>query len=136
MEPRHGIIRTALNAEAHGIRADLVHLTNIVNTLLDNAEKYSAGPPDITITTFNRNDTIVVRIEDKGIGIPSEHLKRVFEKYYRVPSGNLHDVKGFGLGLSYARLMATAHGGSIRLESSPGHGTSVDLTLPLVDQHR
>ncbi len=130
VESRGGSIACSLGAARHTIRGDAVHIVNIVNNLLDNACKYSRGAPDIRVSTANREGSLVVRIRDRGIGIAPEHAGRVFEKYYRVPTGNLHDVRGFGLGLSYVRLLVRAHGGTIALNSRPGEGTEVEMKFP------
>ena len=130
VEARGGRITCALEAARHTIRGDAVHIVNIVNNLLDNAAKYSRGAPDIRVSTANEPGWLTLRVSDRGIGIAPEHIDRVFDKYYRVPTGNLHDVKGFGLGLSYVRLLVRAHGGTIALRSRPGEGTEVELRFP------
>ena len=130
VEARGGSITCALAAARHTVRGDAVHIANIVNNLLDNAAKYSPGAPAIRVSTANEPRRLIVRVSDRGIGIAPEHVDRVFDKYYRVPTGNLHDVKGFGLGLSYVRLLVRAHGGSIALHSRPGEGTDVELRFP------
>lgn len=131
IEHRGGTITCALDAAEYSVRADAVHLTNIINNLLDNANKYSPQSPVIAVTTHNNDNGITVRISDQGMGIKDEDRKMVFDAYYRVPAGNIHDVKGFGLGLSYVKLMVTAHGGNISLASEYGKGTQVSLWLPL-----
>jgi len=130
VESRGGRITCALGAERHTMRGDAVHLANIIHNILDNASKYSPGAPVITIGTADDGSSLVIRVSDRGIGIPGEHLQRVFDKYYRVPTGNLHEVKGFGLGLSYVRLLVGAHGGTIMLKSRPDEGTEVELRFP------
>jgi len=130
-ESRGGTITCALEAERHTIRGDAVHLANIVHNLLDNAVKYSPGAPAVTASSANREGFLVVCVRDRGIGIPPEHIGRVFDKYYRVPTGNLHDVKGFGLGLRYVRLLSEAHGGTVTIRSRVGEGTEVTLNFPL-----
>ncbi|MCP4633150.1 MAG: HAMP domain-containing histidine kinase [candidate division Zixibacteria bacterium] len=112
------------------IHADKVHLVGIINNLLDNAVKYSPDKPEIYISTLNANDGIYIRISDKGIGISKSDLKMVFNKYFRVSSGNIHDVKGFGLGLSYVKLMVEAHGGTVDIKSQSENGTRVELFFP------
>lgn len=131
VESRKGTIVCYLNATTRTLPADKVHLTNVVYNLLDNANKYSSGPPSITIHTFDSSHGVGMRITDHGIGMRPEHKKRVFEKYYRVPTGNRHDVKGFGLGLSYVKLIVEAHQGSIILNSKFGEGTEVEVVLPV-----
>ncbi len=126
---RGGTLTLALAAENPTVLADKVHLTNIVNNLLDNANKYSSGAPAITVQTTVKDHRFVLTVSDKGIGIPPEHIGRVFEKYFRVPTGNRHDVKGFGLGLSYVKMMTEAMGGTATLHSNLGEGTVVEVTL-------
>jgi two-component system phosphate regulon sensor histidine kinase PhoR len=126
-----GNIVSRFEATRSSLVADKVHLSSIIHNLLDNADKYSDGPPDITVRTFDSDRGIGVRIEDRGIGLRPEDRKRVFEKYFRVPTGNRHDVKGFGLGLSYVRMMVEAHGGTIELFSRHGEGTQVEIVLPM-----
>ncbi len=127
---RGGSISTDLKAEHPVILADRLHLTNIVHNLLDNANKYSPEAPVITVTTRNVPDGIEIAIRDKGIGISTADQKAVFEKYYRVTNGNVHNVKGFGLGLSYVKLMVGAHSGMVGLDSARGEGTTVRVFLP------
>jgi two-component system phosphate regulon sensor histidine kinase PhoR len=131
VENRHGTIHCLLDAEYHTLQADAVHLTNIIHNMLDNAIKYSPDAPEIRISTRNSHKGIAIAVEDRGIGIRDESKKRVFDKYYRVPVGNIHDVKGFGLGLSYVKLMVEAHGGTVSLSSEYGRGTTVEVFLPL-----
>jgi two-component system phosphate regulon sensor histidine kinase PhoR len=113
------------------VYADSMHIENVVINLLDNANKYSPGIPEIVISTFNRNDHIVVAVEDKGIGISAENQKHIFRKMYRVHTGNLHDVKGFGLGLYYVKTLVDAHNGNINLHSEPDNGSRFEISLPL-----
>jgi len=133
-ESRGGTISCALAAERHTIRGDAVHIENIVHNLLDNAVKYSPGAPAVSVESVNEGEFILVQVCDRGIGIPPEHIGRVFDKYYRVPTGNLHDVRGFGLGLRYVRLLTEAHGGTVTLRSRAGEGTEVTLRFPLQAQ--
>ena len=133
VESRQGGITCSLEATNFIIRADRVHLGNIITNLLDNANKYSPEKPAISVSTWNGNHGVYLRIADNGRGIEEEHVKHVFEKYYRVPTGNVHDVKGFGLGLSYVKLITEAHGGRIALNSRPGVGTQVELFFPISD---
>ena len=131
VENRHGTIQCSLDAADHTVQADAVHLTNIIRNLLDNANKYSQDAPEILVSTRNSGRKITIAVEDRGIGIRDESKKRVFDKYYRVPMGNIHDVKGFGLGLSYVKLMVEAHGGTVSLRSEYGRGTTVEVSLPV-----
>ncbi|UCE65637.1 MAG: HAMP domain-containing histidine kinase [Candidatus Zixiibacteriota bacterium] len=131
VENRNGIIRTYLESGSPMIEADRVHLSNVIHNILENAVKYSEDAPEITITTAHINNGIIISIEDKGPGIDPAAAKMVFDKYYRVPTGNKHDVKGFGLGLSYVKLIVEAHGGTVNMESNPGKGTKVSIHLPV-----
>jgi signal transduction histidine kinase len=131
VEARGGRLTLRRDAASATVQGDPVHLLNILHSLLDNANKYSPDAPDILVATANEGDLVVITIADRGIGIPADHQKRVFEKYYRVPTGKLHDVKGFGIGLSYVKLMVEAHHGTVQLQSHPGRGTTVVLRLPV-----
>ncbi len=131
LQERDGSISCELNAASHTLHADRLHLVNVVYNLIDNAIKYCATTPQITIRTANDRKQLVISIADNGIGISREHQKRIFEKFYRVPTGNLHDVKGFGIGLNYVRSIIASHGGTVRVESAPGAGSVFRITLPL-----
>ncbi len=126
-----GKIITQLNAGKHILQADRVHLTNVVFNLLDNANKYTPQNPEIVIKTENSYSGIIISIKDNGIGISKSNQKKIFEKLYRVPTGNIHNVKGFGLGLSYVKAIVEAHGGKISLESELNKGTKFIITLPI-----
>lgn len=130
VEKRDGVVKTFLNADKSIIQGDITHVANVVNNLLDNAEKYSPDKPEISISTRDVSNGVEVTVQDKGIGISKEARKQIFDKFYRVPTGNLHDVKGFGLGLSYVKAMMTAHKGSVEVKSEPGKGSSFILTFP------
>jgi len=130
MKESKGRIKMNLEAGQPLLLADRIHFVNIINNVLDNANKYSPPPPSITISTYNVNNGIVISVEDKGIGISAENQKHIFRRFYRVPTGNIHDVKGFGLGLYYVKTMVEAHGGSVSLKSEPGKGTRFDLYFP------
>lgn len=131
IEKKGGKIECRLQAPMPIIAADEVHLANIIHNLLDNANKYSPEAPAIKIATENHDEGLHIRIADNGIGLRPEDQKRIFEKYYRVPTGNVHDVKGFGLGLSYVRLMVEAHGGTITVRSEYQKGSEFEIWLPL-----
>lgn len=130
VEARGGSVTSALQALPSRVYGDPVHLANIVHNILDNAIKYSPDAPVIDVSTAMEGGRLRVRIRDRGIGIAPAEQRRVFDKYYRVPTGNLHNVRGFGLGLSYVKLMVEAHGGTIMLGGGPGEGTTVDIHLP------
>ena len=120
-----------LQAEETIVSADRVHLTNIIFNLMDNAIKYSKEQPEISIATSNTATALSITISDNGIGIPKDQLSKIFEKFYRVPKGDLHDVKGFGLGLSYVKNMVEMHKGSITVNSKIEEGTEFSINLPL-----
>ncbi len=127
---RDGSVTRQLRADRSLIRADALHIENVIHNLLDNAMKYSGHEPVITISSANDGDELITTISDQGIGIAHEHVEKVFDKYYRVPTGNIHDVKGFGLGLSYVKLIVEAHKGTVNLASEAGKGTTVELRFP------
>lgn len=131
VEQRNGKIVSELEASNYVMNGDALHIANIIHNILDNALKYSSSIPETTITTKNIGSAISIRIRDKGIGISKEDTARVFEKYFRVSTGNLHNVKGFGLGLSYVKLIVEAHQGTVGIDSTPGVGTTVEITFPL-----
>jgi two-component system, OmpR family, phosphate regulon sensor histidine kinase PhoR len=127
---RNGKINLNLNSEEPYIFGDYEHLTNLVNILLDNSIKYSPDLPEITITTRNSEKGIILSVEDEGIGMTKAVQSKIFERFYRQNSGNVHDVKGFGLGLNYARSIIEAHKGSIHVFSEPGKGSRFEIFLP------
>lgn len=118
------------------IEADSMHLTNVIINLMENALKYRRSDVEflLKVRTWNDNDQFCISVEDNGIGIRKEHLRHVFDKYYRVPTGNIHNVKGFGLGLAYVHGMVKAHNGKIRAESEYGKGTKFTISLPFMKQ--
>lgn len=128
---KNGELSIHLDATKDSILADDVHITNIINNLLDNALKYSKEHPKISLSTTNVGHSIKIKIEDNGIGMNKETLSRIFEKFYRAHTGNIHNVKGFGLGLSYVKAMVDAHKGTIKAESTLGKGTTFFVLLPL-----
>jgi two-component system, OmpR family, phosphate regulon sensor histidine kinase PhoR len=132
VEEKSGKLEVALKAEKDIILADEVHFTNLVNNLLDNAVKYSGDAPHIKLTTDNIGKFFRIKIEDSGIGMNKETLNRIFEKFYRAHTGNVHNVKGFGLGLSYVKTMVDAHHGHIKAESVLGKGSCFTVSIPLV----
>jgi signal transduction histidine kinase len=129
-----GSIDIDLKAENSTIYVDEMHLTNVLFNLMDNAVKYRRQevPLKLIARTWNENGKLLISVEDNGIGIKKEYLKKVFDRFFRVPTGNVHDVKGFGLGLAYVRKMLEDHNGSIRAENGAGNiGTKFIITLPL-----
>lgn len=129
---QHGVkLNLDLQAKETIVSADRVHLTNIIFNLMDNAIKYSKEQPEISIATSNTTSALSITISDNGIGIPKDQLNKIFEKFYRVPKGDLHDVKGFGLGLSYVKNMVEMHKGSITVNSKIDEGTKFSINLPL-----
>ena len=133
VEQNGGTITSRLEAEDPFIFVDEMHFTNVVFNLMDNAMKYrrSDVPLSLEISTKNVGDKFVLSIKDNGIGISKENLKKIFDKFYRVHTGNVHDVKGFGLGLAYVKQIVQAHRGTIRAESELGAGTTFIIVLPL-----
>jgi two-component system phosphate regulon sensor histidine kinase PhoR len=127
---KNGKITLNLNAAEPVIYGDNEHLTNLVNNLLDNALKYSPESPDITVETKNNDRGIILSVEDKGIGMSKSIQSKIFERFYRQSSGNVHDVKGFGLGLNYVRAIIDAHKGNVTVTSEPGKGSRFDIFLP------
>jgi len=128
---RNGKIDTRLKAGQHIITTDKVHLTNIINNLLDNANKYTFETPEILITTFNLNGKIKIAIEDNGIGISKENINEIFKKFHRIQIGDIHNVKGFGLGLFYVKTMIDEMGGVIEVKSEINKGSRFILNFPL-----
>lgn len=125
---KRGSLERRLEATRSVVPADKVHLTNILHNLLDNALKYCKDIPQITVETRNLpNKKLELLVKDKGIGIPKEHQQKVFKKFYRVPTGNVHNVKGFGLGLFYIKNICEAHGWKLHLKSEVGEGTEVSI---------
>ncbi|MCB0488985.1 MAG: HAMP domain-containing histidine kinase [Cyclobacteriaceae bacterium] len=131
IEQKSGDVKLRLNADHDGIIIDKLHFTNVVFNLIDNALKYNLGKPEIEIDTYNAKGQFCISIKDNGIGIASENQKKIFHRFFRVPTGNVHDVKGFGLGLNYVKLVVEAHKGSISLESAPGQGSKFHVFIPL-----
>ncbi len=127
---KQGSLHASLNAEKAGLFADKVHITNIVYNLLDNALKYSKEIPEISISTQNIGEGILMCVQDTGIGINKENQKRVFEQFYRVSTGNVHNIRGFGLGLSYVKAIVQKHGGDITVDSELGKGSTFKVYLP------
>lgn len=131
VEEKGGSLEVLLNAEKDLVLADEVHFTNLINNLLDNAVKYSKENLHIKLTTSNTGGNLRIKIEDNGIGMNKETVNRIFEKFYRAHTGNIHNVKGFGLGLSYVKTMVDAHHGNIKAESVLGKGSVFTITIPV-----
>lgn len=130
IKEKTGSLNIELNATNAEILADEFHLTNTVYNVLDNAEKYSKTHPEISISTRNEKNGLLISIRDAGIGIKEEFQNYVFEKFFRVPTGDVHNVKGFGLGLSYVKTIIEAHKGTISLHSEVSRGSQFDIYLP------
>jgi len=145
----HGIIDKAINSfdmqitesggrisknymdESVVLTANKIHLRNVISNLLDNANKYSSGKPEIKINTYYQANKLIVEVEDKGIGIKAEHQAHIFDKFYRAPSGDITQARGFGLGLTYVKMVMDAIGGKIEVKSAPGKGSTFRLILPV-----
>jgi len=132
VEKRGGIIETRFDASNSLVLADEGHMRNVLMNLLDNANKYSVSHPEISVITGNRSGYFFFRVEDKGMGMSPDVQKRVFDKFFRVTTGNVHNIKGFGLGLSYVKAIVLAHHGEIQLASEPDKGSRFEISLPVV----
>jgi len=132
VEKQGGTLKSDIQLNGLTIEADRLHFTNILHNLLDNAIKYCCERPEIKLLAYASEREITIKIEDKGVGISKEHLGRVFSKFYRVPTGNVHKVKGFGLGLYYVKSICDAQGWQLTIDSAPGAGTSVYLQIPVL----
>ncbi len=132
VQKKNGVINIKNKAKNTILIGDKVHITNVIYNLLDNAIKYTATTPIIDIETSDLVGGVMIKIKDNGIGISKEHQPKIFEKLYRVPTGDRHDVKGFGLGLSYVKSIIESHEGDISLESSLGKGSSFNIYLPTI----
>ena len=130
IENRNGDLQLNLEATQAIIKADATHMVNVINNLIDNAIKYSKDHLFIKIKTWNNANGIFVAVTDHGMGMNSDTVKKIFEKFYRATTGNLHDVKGFGLGLSYAKAIVDAHNGTIEVTSEKGKGSTFTVFLP------
>jgi two-component system phosphate regulon sensor histidine kinase PhoR len=119
------------------IDADVMYVNSIISNITENALKYTNGsPPELKVSTLNYQDGVQISIKDNGIGISRESLKHIFNKFYRVPTGNIHNVKGFGLGLYYAKIMTEAHGGNIKVFSELNKGSRFDVYLPSIAREK
>lgn len=131
---KNGRLDLRLDANADWVHADRLHLSNVLHNLLDNARKYAFKAPFATISTADAQKGMVLCVSDQGIGIPAEYQQRIFEKFYRIPTGNVHNVKGFGLGLYYVKRICQAHGWKISLKSEPGNGAVFCISIPCKKQ--
>lgn len=129
LDEREGELNLELNATLHTVRGDKVHLTNVVYNLIDNAIKYAETKPFIYVKTYNEDGRFCFAVSDNGIGIETKHQRMIFDKFFRVPTGNVHNVKGFGLGLYYVQTVMKAHGGSVEVKSDPGKGSTFTCKL-------
>jgi two-component system phosphate regulon sensor histidine kinase PhoR len=136
VEHTGGKIYTEIEAIDSAIYVDEVHFQNVINNLLDNAVKYRKPdqPIDIYIRTWNDDEHLYLSIRDTGVGIKKDNLKKVFDKFYRVHTGNVHDVKGFGLGLAYVKKIVDLHQGEIKVDSEYGKGTKFTIKLPVLKE--
>ncbi len=130
VEPRGGTVTTRLDADPSVVEGDLTHLSSLVNNLLDNANKYSPETPRIIVSTTNVPRGVQVTVTDHGLGMTREARKNIFDRFYRVHTGDRHDVKGFGLGLSYVKTITEVHDGTIEVRSELGKGSSFIVTFP------
>ena len=131
LKDKQGKVSSLLNAKNDVINGDEIHFTNMISNLIDNAIKYSKDNLNIKITTHSSNKLLVISVEDNGIGMTKENSKRIFEKFYRAHTGNVHNVKGFGLGMSYVKTVIDAHKGKIRVDSTLGKGTTFTVEMPI-----
>ncbi len=136
VQGKGGDIKVRLDATNPVIMGDVTHISSMINNLLDNAEKYTKVEPHIVVSTQNTRNGIEFSIADNGIGMDKDAIKYIFEKFYRVHTGNLHDVKGFGLGLSYVKAMVDAHHGRVYVQSEPGKGSTFTVFLPFTQNNQ
>ena len=133
VQNKNGQLNYSNEAEKSNIYGDEVHITNVIFNLLDNAVKYSKEEPIIDVASWNKNGSLCVSVKDHGIGISKEHQRQIFERFYRVPTGNVHNVTGFGLGLHYVKKIVEAHDADITVESTVNKGTKFTIIFPLKD---
>lgn len=129
-----GTLNLALNADDHKIFGDKSHLENVLVNLIENAIKYSQNAPEILINTQSNQKYFLISVTDKGIGIPKKAIANIFENFYRVPKGNVHNVKGYGLGLGYVNKIIHLHKGKIEVQSEEGKGSTFMIYLPIKKQ--
>ncbi len=131
LDNKGGKIEVEFNAKNSEISGDNIHLTNVILNLLDNAIKYCLEVPNIVVSTLSNKKNLLIVVKDNGIGISKSNRKKIFEKLYRVPTGNIHNFKGFGLGLSYVKAIVDQHNGEVSVDSEPGQGSSFTIQLPI-----
>ncbi len=131
VDAKNGMLIPSLHADEDIVIADPVHMTNMISNLLDNAVKYTTENPEIFIETCNQDRQLVISVRDNGVGISKSNQRRIFDKFFRVSTGNIHNVKGFGLGLSYVKKIVEEHQGKISVVSDLGSGTTFIINLPL-----
>ncbi|HET9054114.1 MAG TPA: HAMP domain-containing sensor histidine kinase, partial [Cyclobacteriaceae bacterium] len=130
VEKRQATVSFQAEGENFSVTGEAAHITNVIYNLLDNALKYSPDKPVITIALKETPATVVLSIQDEGLGISNEYKKKIFEKFFRIPTGDIHNIKGYGLGLSYVAGVVKAHGGSIDVQSEPGKGSTFIIHWP------
>ncbi len=130
---KNGTLKTNISKGSLIVKGDEVHITNVIFNLLDNAVKYSKEIPEIQISTERKNGDVIISVSDNGIGIPKEYQSNIFDRFYRVPTGNVHNVKGFGLGLSYVKKIIDSHEGEIKVESVLNKGTKFSILFPQIN---
>lgn len=131
IQKKEAKVNVELNASKSTLVGDELHLSNVIYNLIDNALKYSKGVPEISITTLTSGTNLIIRVVDKGIGMSKDQLSKIFNQFYRIPTGNVHDVKGFGLGLSYVNNIIKRHSGNIRVKSERDKGSEFEIVLPI-----
>jgi two-component system phosphate regulon sensor histidine kinase PhoR len=133
LEDRNGTITTHFNANRTSVLVNDNHFTNVIVNILENAVKYSPNPPEIDVYTENIKDMVLIKVQDKGLGMSKIAQKRIFEKFYREHTGDIHNVKGHGLGLAYVKKIVDDHNGQVYVESEKGKGSTFTIKLPLIN---
>lgn len=132
LQKRNAKLTLELTANEYMVMTDELHFSNVIFNLIDNANKYSTNDPKIAIKTYNNGKNLIIEVSDKGIGMTKDQTKRIFDQFYRVPTGNVHDVKGFGLGLNYVHDIINQLGGKIKVHSEKDKGTTFEISLPFI----
>jgi two-component system phosphate regulon sensor histidine kinase PhoR len=132
IESVNGSLEVNVDKLPSAVELDEVHISNVLNNLIDNAVKYSPSNPQVEILARTQDQGISIQVKDHGMGMPKEALSNIFDAFYRVPTGNVHNVKGFGLGLSYVKKIVEAHGGKVHVKSKLGEGSTFEIYLPYV----